>query len=212
MRDDVRDHDLVLLGATGFTGGLTAAYLADRVPPGTRWALAGRDRSRLEGVRERVTAAHPAAVRPDLVVADVADSASLRDLAESSRVVVTTVGPYLEHGEGVVAACAAAGTDYADITGESEFVDRMWLAHHSTAVRTGARLVHSCGFESVPPDLGVMFTVQQLPGGVPLHVRGIVRAGAAASGGTLGSALGQVTRLRESRQAAAERRRLESRP
>src|SRR3712207_1711662 len=142
MRDDGRDHDLVLLGATGFTGGLTAAHLAEHVPPGTQWALAGRDRDRLEGVRDRLTAAHPAAVRPDLGVTDVADSASLRSLAESSRMVVTTVGPYLEHGEGLVAACAAAGTDYADITGESEFVDRMWLAHHSTAGRTGASPVH----------------------------------------------------------------------
>ena len=76
--------------------------------------------------------------------------------------VATTVGPYLQHGEPLVAACADAGTDYVDLTGEPEFVDRMWLAHHDTAVRSGARLVHAGGFDSVPHDLGALFTVQQL--------------------------------------------------
>jgi short subunit dehydrogenase-like uncharacterized protein len=212
MSKDARAHDLVLLGATGFTGGLTAAYLSRHLPADAQWGLAGRDRARLETVRDRLVAAHPAGVRPELLTVDVTDAASLRGLAESARVVSTTVGPYLERGEGVVAACAAAGTDYADITGEPEFVDRMWLAHHSTAVRTGARLVHCCGFEAVPSDLGVLFTVQQLPSGVPLRIRGVVRARAAFSGGTLGSAIGQVARVRQSRKAAAERRRLESRP
>ena len=95
----VRPYDLVLLGATGFTGRLTAAYLAEHVPAGAQWALAGRDGARLEAVRDAVTAAHPAGVGPGLVTADVTDAASLRDLAESARVVATTVGPYLEHGE-----------------------------------------------------------------------------------------------------------------
>ncbi len=212
MLDDVRPYDLVLLGATGFTGGLTAAYLAEHMPADGQWAIAGRDLGRLRTVREQLTVAHPAGVRPSVIAADVTDPASLRALAGSARVVASTVGPYLQHGEGVVAACAAAGTDYADLTGEPEFVDRMWLAHHGTAVRTGARLVHCCGFDSVPHDLGVLFTVQQLPTGVPLHVRGVVRASAGVSGGTFSSALGQMARLRQSRQAATERRRLEKRP
>ena len=207
-----RPHDLVLLGATGFTGGLTASYLAGRLPADARWALAGRDRGRLEAVRERVASEHPDGVAPDLVTTDVTDAASVRALAASTRVVATTVGPYLQHGEPVVAACAAAGTDYADLTGEPEFVDRMWLAHHSTAVRSGARLVHCCGFDSVPHDLGVLLTVQQLPVGVPLQVRGVVRSNAAFSGGTFASALGQMARVRQSRRAAAERRSRESRP
>ena len=207
-----RPYDLVLLGATGFTGGLTSAHLAGHLPAAARWALAGRDRGRLEAVRERVVSQHPDGVAPDLVTADVTDAASVRSLAESARVVATTVGPYLQHGEPVVAACAAAGTDYADLTGEPEFVDRTWLAHHSTAVRTGARLVHCCGFDSVPHDLGVLLTVQQLPPGVPLQVRGVVRSNAAFSGGTFASALGQLARVRGSRRAAAERRSLESRP
>ena len=98
-------------------------------------------------------------------MADVTDAASLRPLAERTRVLATTVGPYALHGEPVVAACADTGTDYADLTGEREFVDRMWLAHHERAEATGARLVHACGFDSVPHDLGAWFTVQQLPGG-----------------------------------------------
>ncbi len=207
-----RPYDLVLLGATGFTGGLTAAYLAEHVPDRTRWALAGRSRERLEVVRDRLAAERPDGIVPDLLTADVTEAGSMRRLAESAGVVATTVGPYLQHGEPLVAACAAAGTDYADLTGEPEFVDRMWLAHHSTAVRSGARLVHCCGFDSVPHDLGVLFTVKQLPAGEPLTVRGVVRASGAASGGTVHSAIGQVARGRQLRRAAAERRLAETRP
>src|ERR1043165_8492131 len=127
-----RDHDIVLFGATGFTGALTA----------------------------RVGIAVP------LLHADVNEDASLRDVAESARLVITTVGPYVHYGEPLVAACAAAGTDYVDLTGEPEFVDRMYVRHHAEAEKSGARIVHACGFDSIPHDLGVLFTVQQLPEGV----------------------------------------------
>ena len=83
--------------------------------------------------------------------------------------VITTVGPYLQHGEPLVAACAAAGTDYVDLTGEPEFVDRMYLAHHDAAVASGARIVHACGFDSIPHDLGAWFTVQELGSSRPDH-------------------------------------------
>ena len=96
----------------------------------------------------------------------------MADLANRARVVITTVGPYLEHGAPLVAACAKAGTDYVDLTGEPEFVDRMYVEHHEEAVRSGARIVHACGFDSVPHDLGAMFTAAQLPQGVPLRVAG----------------------------------------
>src|SRR5689334_9949990 len=112
-----REYDVVLLGATGFTGALTAAQLAARAPEGLRWALAGRDAAKVEAVRERA-GAHGAQV----VTADVTDPASMRALAESARVVVTTVGPFALHGPPVVAACAEAGAHYLDITGEPEFV------------------------------------------------------------------------------------------
>jgi short subunit dehydrogenase-like uncharacterized protein len=127
-------------------------------------------------------------------------------------VVITTVGPYIEHGEPLVAACAGAGTDYVDLTGEPEFVDRMYVAHHARAVETGARIVHACGFDSVPHDLGAWFTVQQLPEGAPLRVRGMLRAGGRFSGGTFASAMTAFSRARQMKQAAGERRRLEERP
>ena len=91
---------------------------------------------------------------------------------------ITTVGPYLTYGEPLVAACAEAGTDYVDLTGEPEFVDRMYVAHHATAERTGARIVHACGFDSIPHDLGAYYTVQQLGASGPITMRGVVRAGA----------------------------------
>jgi short subunit dehydrogenase-like uncharacterized protein len=126
--------------------------------------------------------------------------------------VITTVGPYLTYGEPLVAACAEAGTDYVDLTGEPEFVDRMYLAHHATAQRTGARIVHACGFDSIPHDLGALFTVQQLAAAGPVNVRGVVRAGGMFSGGTFHSAMTAMSRARQMREASAARRRTEPRP
>ncbi len=149
-----REHDVVILGATGFTGELTAAYLAEHAPAGLRWALAGRNRGKLEAVRARLAKIDPALTELPLLEADSSDDVSLRAMAESTRVVVTTVGPYLQFGEPLVAACAAAGTDYVDLTGEPEFVDRMYLEHNDRAVASGARIVHACGFDSIPHDIG----------------------------------------------------------
>ena len=205
-----REYDVVLLGATGFTGGLTAEYLAQHAPTGFRWALAGRNQAKLEAVRDRLRDRW--GVDVPLVHADSSDAASLADLARSTRVVITTVGPYLEHGEPLVAACAEAGTDYVDLTGEPEFVDRVYLRHHATAERTGARIVHACGFDSIPHDLGAMYCVQQLAASGPVRVRGVVRSGAMASGGTIHSALGQFSRARKMRAVMQERRRAEPRP
>ncbi len=207
-----RRYDLALFGATGFTGGLTAEYLAAHAPEGLKWALVGRNRAKLEAARDRLTAVSPDAPVPDLMEADAADRAALAKVAESARVVVTTVGPYALYGEPLVAACAAAGTDYADLTGEPEFVDRIWLQHHTEAERTGARLVHCCGFDSIPHDLGAYFTVKQLPAGVPLKVNGYVRSAASFSGGTYHSAINGFARARQTIGAAKERRRGEPRP
>ena len=211
MRDD-RPYDLVLFGATGFTGGLTAEYLARHAPAGLRWALAGRNPGRLAGVRDRLAGIDPGLAELPLLTADVTDPASLRAVAERARVVATTVGPYIRHGEPVVAACAAAGTDYVDITGEPEFVDLMYVRHHAEAVRTGARLVHACGFDSVPHDLGVWFTVKELPTDGPVTVDGHVRAGGGFSAGTYHSALLAFSRSGQTRRAAQERRAVEPRP
>ncbi len=207
-----RPYDLALFGATGFTGGLTADYLAANAPAGLRWALVGRNRQKLEAVRARLTAASPDAPAPELLEADAADAAEMARVAESARVVATTVGPYALYGEPLVAACAAAGTDYADLTGEPEFVDRVWLRHHAAAERSGARLVHCCGFDSIPHDLGAYFTVKQLPEGVPLTVNGYARIGGSFSGGTYHSAINAFARGRQTVAAAKQRRRAEPRP
>ncbi len=207
-----RDFDIVLFGATGFTGGLTAEYLARNAPTGCRWALAGRNPSKLEAVRERLTAINPALADLPLLPADTTDPESLRKVAESARVVITTVGPYLQHGEPLVAACAEAGTDYVDLTGEPQFVDEMYVRHHQTAVASGARIVHSCGFDSIPHDLGALFTVQQLSPDAPIAVKGVVRAGAMFSGGTFHSAINQFAQLRHSVKAAGARKQHEPRP
>ena len=207
-----RPYDIVVFGATGFTGALTAEYLAAHAPTTTKWALAGRSASKLQHTRDRIAVAHPTASKVDLIEADIGDRASIRRLAESTKVVITTVGPYINYGEPLVAACATAGTDYVDLTGEPEFVDRMWLGYHDEAQRTGARLVHSCGFDSIPYDLGVLFTVNQLPEGVPLSVEGFVSAGGTFSGGTATSAVHIMGRLRQGRQVAAQRGRREPKP
>ncbi|QZY29577.1 saccharopine dehydrogenase family protein [Nocardioides coralli] len=206
-----RDLDLVLVGATGFTGGLTADYLARHAPSGLRWALAGRNAEKLAAVRDRLAGIDAGLAKLELIEADAGDRSALDALAARTRVVATTVGPYLEHGAELVAACAAAGTDYVDLTGESEFVDRMYVEHHETARRSGARLVHSCGFDSIPYDLGVYYTVTQLPDDQPISVRGVVRAGGRPSGGTFQSALTQLGRARQMRAASTARRQAEER-
>jgi short subunit dehydrogenase-like uncharacterized protein len=207
-----REFDLVLFGATGFTGGLTAEYLAAHAPNGCRWAIAGRSREKLLAVRERLAEINPLCADLELLVADVTDREALRAVVSRGRVVVTTVGPYLRYGEPLVAVCAETGTDYLDLSGEPEFVDRMYLDHHDTAVASGARIVHSAGFDSIPYDLGVLFTVEQLPEGVPLDVQGYVSASATFSAGTYHSAITAFSRLREMAAVARRRRQVEGRP
>ena len=186
-RDD-RPFDVVLLGATGFTGGLTARHLARRLAgTTTRWAIAGRNRAKLEAVAATLPGDAPA-----IEVVDLGDAAGLAALAGRTRVVATTVGPYADHGEPVVAACVAAGTEYADITGEPAFVARILERYDADARDRGIRLVSCCGFDSVPHDLGVRFTVGLLPDDAPLTVRGYVQADARFSGGTARSALGAI--------------------
>jgi short subunit dehydrogenase-like uncharacterized protein len=132
-------------------------------------------------------------------------------MAEATKVVITTVGPYIKYGKELVAACAEAGTDYVDLTGEPEFVDLTYLRNHTTAERTGARLVHACGFDSIPYDLGVQFTVEQLPEDQPISVRGFITGGGMPTGGTFDSAVTAMSRFRQAGAAHAERRRAEIR-
>ncbi|QNP69096.1 saccharopine dehydrogenase NADP-binding domain-containing protein [Streptomyces roseirectus] len=202
-----RPYDVVLFGATGFVGTLTAEYLAAHAPEGLRWAIAGRNTKKLERLRERL----PGAESVGVLSADVADAASMRALAQQARVVATTVGPYVTHGDDLVGACADHGTDYLDLSGEPEFVDLTYVRHDARARETGARLLHACGFDSIPHDLGAYFTVRQLPEGVPLTVDGFVTADAMISGGTFSSALNQFSRGRQVFAAARDRARHEPR-
>jgi short subunit dehydrogenase-like uncharacterized protein len=207
-----RDFDIVVFGATGFTGSLTAEYLAAHAPADCTWALAGRNSAKLEEARSRLARINSACTDLVLLHADASDPQSIEEVAARTRVVITTVGPYLAYGEPLVAACAANGTDYVDLTGEPEFVDRMYLKYQDAAVASGARIVHACGFDSIPHDLGAYFTVKHLPEGEKLDVRGVVRSAAQFSGGTFHSALGAFSRARQMKQAFTERRRVEGRP
>jgi short subunit dehydrogenase-like uncharacterized protein len=207
-----RDYDVVLFGATGFTGALTAEYLARHAGGETRGALAGRNMEKLEAVRRQLADINIACAKLPLLKADIGDPASMKAVAESTKVVITTVGPYINYGEPLVRACAEAGTDYVDLTGEPEFVDLMWLRYHEQAVASGARIVHACGFDSIPHDLGALFTVGQLPEGVPLTVNGYVRVGGTFSGGTYHSAINAAARIRHAMRNASQRKRLEGRP
>ena len=145
-----RDFDVIVYGATGFTGRLVAEYLVQT--GATRWAMAGRSAAKLAEVRDLIGA--PAALA--LVIADADDPASLAAMAARAEVLLTTVGPYQLYGTPLVAACAAAGTAYVDLCGEPAWMRHMIDAHHEEAQRSGARIVFSCGFDSIPFDLGVL--------------------------------------------------------
>ena len=138
----MRDFDLVVFGATGFTGRLVAEYLAKS--GATRWAIAGRNRDKLERLGFTVP----------ILIADALDPHAVADIARATKVVCTTAGPFAKYGSDLVAACAEAGTHYCDLTGEVQWMRRMIDAHHERARETGARIVHSCGFDSIPSDLG----------------------------------------------------------
>ncbi len=150
------DFDVIVYGATGYTGRLVAEYIALTYPAGARWAMAGRSLSKLEEVRGEmgISADVP------LVTANADDPASLRAMCERTKVVISTVGPYQLYGSDLVAACAATGTAYVDLCGEPAWMRQMIDAHDAEAKRTGARIVFSCGFDSIPFDLGVL-TLQE---------------------------------------------------
>jgi short subunit dehydrogenase-like uncharacterized protein len=150
-----KKFDIVVYGATGFTGQLVAEYLAShyRNDSGLRWAMAGRSLDKLAAVRDAIGA--PADL--PLIVADASDAASLQAMIAQTKCVLTTVGPYQFYGSELVAACAATGTDYVDLCGEPIWMRQMIDAHQATAQRSGARIVFSCGFDSLPFELGVFF-------------------------------------------------------
>lgn len=195
-----RDLDVVLYGATGFVGRLTADYLVRQAPQEARIGLGGRSRERLEEVRASLG---PRAADWRLIVADSHDAAALAELARSARVVATTVGPYRQHGMPLVEACAAAGTHYADLTGEPLFMRDAIDRFDGVAAASGARVVHCCGFDSIPSDLGVLLAHEaaQADGAGELEDTTLVVTGlrGGASGGTLASLKGQLDEVRGNR-------------
>jgi short subunit dehydrogenase-like uncharacterized protein len=203
-----REFDIVLYGATGFVGKLTAEYLA-RASAGARIALAGRSQDKLLAVRETLG---EAAQSWPLIAADATQPSTLNAMAAQTQVVVTTVGPYLKYGLPLVAACAAAGTDYADLTGESLFIRESIDLHHKQAIDTGARIVHSCGFDSIPSDLTVFALYRQAltdHAGELTDTNMVVRSfKAAVSGGTVAS----MIELLRAASADPEARRLMADP
>ena len=155
----IRPYDLIVFGATGFTGGLVADYLQrTQGASGLRWALAGRQPQKLEQLRRAIAA--PASL--PLLTADASDAQAMAALVRQTRAVITTVGPYQHHGRCLVSACAAAGTDYVDLCGEPLWMAEMIACLQEPAEASGARIVFSCGFDSVPFDLGVIFLQQAM--------------------------------------------------
>lgn len=192
-----RDLDLTLFGATGFVGRLVAEHLAQVCPPDVVVALAGRSEQRLQELRDDLGGR---AAGWQVLLADSSDEDSLRRMASRSRVVVSTVGPYQRHGIPLVVACAEAGTDYADLTGETLFVREAIERAHGTARRTGARLVVSCGYDSVPSDLAVhlLHRAAQADGAGALTDTTLsARARGGLSGGTVDSMRVMLEQLRE---------------
>ena len=190
-----RPLDVVAFGATSFVGRILCHCLLDAFGTGgdLKWGAAGRSKSRLEELRESLGTR--AASLP-LLVADAGDRASLRKLCAAARVVVSTVGPYALHGEPLVMACAESGTDYCDLTGEVQWIRRMVQRHETAARRSGARIVHCCGFDSIPSDLGVHFLQREAKSrlGAPCpRVKMRVKAmRGGLSGGTVASLLNVV--------------------
>lgn len=159
MTSPKRDLDVVVYGATGFVGRLTAEYLARSAPDGAHIGLAGRSRDKLIAVRDGIG---PRAADWPVIVADADDANSLAALAAATRVVATTVGPYTKYGLPLVEACAGAGTHYCDLAGEVLFIREAIDRFHELAISTGARIVNSCGFDSIPSDLGVHLLAERV--------------------------------------------------
>ncbi len=205
MTNNQREFDVIVWGASGFTGRLVAEYLNKQyglngdAPNNVKWAMAGRNAAKLGEVAEAIGANQSKGGGVSLVTGDAADAKSLGEMARRTKVIITTVGPYQIHGEPLVAACAAAGTDYVDLSGEPPFMRRMIDQYSDEAAMTGARIVHSCGFDSIPFDLGVYY-VQKLAkekfGAPASEVKGrVLAAKGGASGGTVASMLATLEKI-----------------
>jgi short subunit dehydrogenase-like uncharacterized protein len=183
---DTREFEVILWGATGFTGSLVAQHFVDTYGAELNWAMAGRNLTKLEQVRAKIGA-------PDvpLIQADSQDQEAMAALAARTKVICTTVGPYALYGTPLIAACAQAGTHYCDLTGEVQWMSQTIRDYQDVAAASGARLVHTCGFDSIPSDLGVYYTqraMQQKNSSFASRVKARVgKFSGGASGGTIAS-------------------------
>lgn len=190
--DEEREFDIVVFGATGFAGRLVCEYLVEHyMDDEVRWAIAGRNERKLASLREDLSRLNPLAEDIPHVVADSMDRASLDAMAARTTVICTTVGPYAKYGSELVAACVEHGTHYCDLTGEVQWIRRMLDQHHDRAKETGARIVHCCGFDSIPSDLGTLALQNEAieRSGEPCHEVKYLLAVATGgfSGGTIAS-------------------------
>jgi short subunit dehydrogenase-like uncharacterized protein len=212
-RDRSRTHDLVLYGATGFTGGLVAENLLARYGDSDlRLALAGRNERKLEGVRDELARRFPAARELPLLVADSRDRAALDRITAETSVLCTTVGPYAKYGAEVVASCVENATDYCDLTGETQFVRRMIDAHHERARQTGARIVHCCGYDSIPSDLGTLMIQRAAEARYGTPCREVKFFAGESSGGFSGGTLASMFHLFEELEEDPKLRRVLGNP
>ena len=186
-------YDVVLYGATSFVGQITARYLVDFLAAhadiNVRFAIAGRDQAKLQKLQNTLAAP------TDMIIADSEDSDSLHAMAQQTRLIISTVGPYLQYGAPLVEACAVHGTDYIDLTGETLFIKDMMDAHQETAQASGARIVHCCGFDSIPSDLGVYFTQEQAKAELGEVCQQIQMRVVDAKGGLSGGTIASMTSL-----------------
>jgi len=204
-----RDYDVVLYGATGFVGRLTADYLARHAPAETRIALAGRSRERLERVRAEIGGAADAW---PVEVADAADAEALAGLTRRATAVATTVGPYASYGMPLARACAEAGTHYADLTGEVLFMRRTVDELHDVAAASGARIVHACGFDSIPSDLGVLVLRDRVARDTGDELTDTTLAVTGARGGLSGGTFASMKGMLAEMSGNAEARRIAADP
>ncbi len=205
MSESTREFDVIVVGATGFTGRLVAEYLTSRYGIGgnLRWAAAGRSDEKLAALRDSLG---PEASALPLMIADTLDSRSMREIARRARVILTTVGPYARYGSEVVAACAESGTHYCDLAGEVQWIRSMIDAHDAIARKNGARIVHCCGFDSIPMDIGAWFLQREAKERCGAHCESIVLLVRAmkggASGGTMASMMNLMREARADREVA----------
>ena len=192
INSEKRAYAVVLYGATSFVGQITAHYLAeflsankDKSGSEITWAIAGRDQEKLNELQSKLTS------KVDIIIANSDDAASLDAMTEQTQVIISTVGPYLKYGEPLIKSCVDNGTDYVDLTGEAIFIKDMMDKYQEAAKQSGARIVNSCGFDSIPSDLGVYFTQKQAEAKFDsacdvIHMR-VKAAKGGLSGGTIAS-------------------------